>query len=197
MESQVAIYKLIILYLLDRAAGDKTPRWSSQVREDAGAAGSETDRTRDGEIAMSQVTNFLIENAYINFEGLVNTFEEIKQNGFVEGRQDGDVMYLRITPEGRETVHMFRDELSLEIRSKVEAYLKEHDRKIREARSIVGEYYKAAYGGSTAHLVLRDDHRELFSVDLNLPDEDSARAVARKFRTHSDDVYAAIIEQLM
>ena len=52
-----AIYKLIILYMLDRA-GDQ--------------------------LAMPQISNFLFETGYATFTSLSKTFEEINADGFVE-----------------------------------------------------------------------------------------------------------------
>lgn len=70
----VAIYKLIILYMLDRAGG---------------------------EIAMPRTSTFLIENGYAaNFETLLQTYEEIAKNGFVTEKSMGGKTFLQITEEG-------------------------------------------------------------------------------------------------
>ena len=63
----VAIYKLIILYMLDRAGG---------------------------ELTMPRTSSFLIENGYANFETLLQTYEEIERNGFVEERSMGGKTFL-------------------------------------------------------------------------------------------------------
>ena len=47
MSSPLAIYKLIILYLLDRA---------------------------EGEIAMDRISSFLLEKGYVNFVSLMQTY---------------------------------------------------------------------------------------------------------------------------
>lgn len=169
MESAIAIYKLIILYLLDRA---------------------------DDEIAMGRISNFLIENAYVDFEMLMSTYSQVERDGYLTGRAVGDIMFLRITEEGHQTVRMFRDQLSQEIRDKADAYLRENGRTLREERQITAEYYLASYGGYTVHGVVREDHKILFSLDLNVPDEDSARRAAANFKAQSAEIYGYAIDQL-
>ena len=56
MESTIAIYQLIILYLLHRS-----PK----------------------ELPMVLLSNFMLENGYVNFETLAATYEELKANGYV------------------------------------------------------------------------------------------------------------------
>lgn len=179
MESAIAIYKLIILYLLDRAAGS-----------------GEKGNALDGEIAMGRISNFLIENAYVDFRTLLSTYSQIEKDGYLSGRTVGDTMFLRITEEGRAAVRMFRNQLSPEIRAKADTYLKENGRQLREERSVTGEYYRASYGGYTVHMVVREEQKILFEVNLNVPDEETARRTAARFREVSASMYGAVIEQL-
>lgn len=178
MESAIAIYKLIILYLLDHAAG-----------------AGDSDET-DGEISMGRISNFLIENAYVDFQTLMSTYSQIEKDGYLTGRAVGDTMFLRITEEGREAVRMFRDQLSEDIRGKAQAYLKENGRALREERSVTAEYYTASYGGYTVHMVVREDHRVVFEINLTVPDEEMARHVASRFRRASGALYGHIVEEL-
>lgn len=169
MENAIAIYKLIILYLLDRA---------------------------DEEISMGRISNFLIENAYVDFEMLMSTYSQVERDGYLTGRSVGDTMFLQITDEGRQVVRMFRNQLSTEIRDKADTYLQENGHALREERSVIGEYYKASYGGYTVHLVVKEDHKVLFAMDLNVPDEDTARHMIARFKESSVDIYGAVMEQL-
>ena len=70
MSSPLAIYKLIILYLLDKA---------------------------DGEIAMDRLSSFLLEKGYVNFVSLMQTYAEIEKSGLVRSRNSGDRCFYRIT----------------------------------------------------------------------------------------------------
>ena len=59
MSSPLAVYKLIILYLLDKIGG---------------------------EIAMDRLSSFLLERGYVNFVSLFQTYAEIEDSGLVRSR---------------------------------------------------------------------------------------------------------------
>lgn len=179
MENTIAIYKLIILYLLDHAAG-------------AGEEGN----AQDGEISMGRISNFLIENAYVDFAMLLSTYSQIEKDGYLTGRTVGDTMFLRITDEGRAAVRMFKSQLSQDIRDAADAYLKENGRTLRQERQVTAEYYRASYGGYMVRMAVREEQQILFELNLQVPDEDTARHVAQRFRKESANIYGTVIEQL-
>lgn len=179
MENTIAIYKLIILYLLDHAAGE-----------------GENGMASDGEISMGRISNFLIENAYVDFKMLLSTYSQIEKDGYLIGRTVGDTMFLHITDEGRAAVRMFKAQLSPEIRERADAYLKENGRQLREERQVTAEYYRASYGGYTVRMAVREEQKMLFELNLNVPDEDTARHVAGRFRKESANIYGTVIDQL-
>ncbi|SDZ95108.1 protein of unknown function [Lachnospiraceae bacterium NK3A20] len=170
MESPLAVYQLIILYLLTRGGG---------------------------EIAMPHISNFLIENGYVNFESLVGAYEEAENNGFVSSRTlPGDKTFLSVTDEGRQTLKFFESQLSPAIQQQADAYLRSIGRELVDDRSIISEYYKASYGGYIAHMVVKEDKAILLEVNLNVPTEDAAKQVLRNWREKSGDVYQSLIQQL-
>ena len=86
MASPLAVYKLTILYMLDRI---------------------------NGPIAMSRITEFLLENGYVNFVSLNQTLAEIEESGLVRSETRRDGIFLYITQEGTETLNFFSGSLSI------------------------------------------------------------------------------------
>ncbi len=95
MASPLAVYKLTILYMLDRI---------------------------NGPIAMSRITEFLLENGYVNFVSLNQTLAEIEESGLVRSETRRDGIFLYITQEGTETLNFFSGSLSDEIKGQVDEY---------------------------------------------------------------------------
>ena len=85
MSSPLAVYKLIILYLLDKT---------------------------DGEIAMDRLSSFLLEKGYVNFVSLMETYAQIEESGLVRSRVSSDRCFYSITAEGRQTLRLFSGHLS-------------------------------------------------------------------------------------
>ncbi len=167
----VAIYKLIILYMLDRAGG---------------------------EIAMPRTSSFLIENGYAaNFETLLQTYEEIEKNGFVAEKSMGGKTFLQITAEGEETLGFFAGQLSDSIKQQVRTYLKDMGREITNEEAILGEYYRSTLEDYTAHLVVRENGHPILSIDLSVPDEETAKQAVAGWKQQSSEVYQQLLATLL
>lgn len=176
----VAIYKLIILYMLDRAGG---------------------------ELAMPRTSSFLIENGYAtNFESLIRTYEEIEQNGFVAERKRGDKTFLEITDSGEETLGFFSDQLSDSIKKQVRGYLSDIGRKIANEELITGEYYRSTYGDYTVHLTVKEKAQTsaksgltqpIVAIDLAVPDEETAKKAAENWEDRSSEIYQKLLDILL
>lgn len=173
----IAVYKLIILYMLDRAGG---------------------------ELAVPRISTFLLENGYANFETLLKTYDEITENGFVEERVRRDKSYLRITQEGEETLGFFSNQLPEDVRQKIRAYLKDVGHEIAKEESIVGEYYRSTYGDYTVRLSVKekamvssDKVQPILTIELSVPDEETAKKAVSRWNDASSDIYKNIVISLM
>ena len=172
----VAIYKLIILFLLDRAGG---------------------------ELAMPRISSFLLENGYVNFESLMQTYEEIEANGFVAERKSGGTTFLMITQEGEETLGFFSDQLSDDIKQEIRTYLRNTGHEIANESAIVGDYYRSTFGDYTVHLTVREcttasgPVQPILTIDLSVPDEAAARKAVSAWKGSSSDIYRTLLEKLL
>ena len=167
----VAIYKLIILYMLDRAGG---------------------------EIAMPRTSSFLIENGYAaNFETLLQTYEEIEKNGFVIEKSMGGKTFLQITAEGEETLGFFAGQLSDSIKQQIRSYLREMGREIANEEAILGEYYRSTFDDYTVHLVVRESGHSIVSIDLSVPDEETAKKAVSSWKEQSSELYGHLMATLL
>jgi len=166
---KIAIYKLIILYMLDRAKN---------------------------KIAVPQVSNFLIENGYVDFESLVSTLSEIQDNGFVQVDAEAGKSFLVITQEGEDTLRMFIDELPEGMRAQVDRFLQDNGRALRSERDVTAEYYRSTFGGFVAHLGVREMENPLIEVSISVPDEATAKKVTENWKSRSTEVYQAVVNAL-
>ena len=173
----VAIYKLIILFMLDRAGG---------------------------ELAMPRISSFLIESGYANFETLLQTYNEIESNGFVEELQKGEKTFLRITSEGEETLGFFADQIPDGMKLEVRSYLRQVGREIANEESILGEYYRSTFGDYTVHLTIRErsqtaggQAQPVLTVDLAVPNEEAARRAVQQWKERSGDIYSYLLSTLL
>ena len=169
MSSPLAVYKLIILYLLDKIGG---------------------------EIAMDRLSSFLLERGYVNFVSLFQTYAEIEDSGLVRSRVSGDRCFYSITPEGRQTLKMFRTELGAEIRQQADAFLRAEGTALNNDQSVRADCVPAEDGMYNAVLKVLEKGSPGLEIRIQVPDKSLAEEICRKWPLKNEKIYNSLIENL-
>ena len=169
MSSPLAVYELIILYLLDKT---------------------------DGEIAMDRLSSFLLEKGYVNFVSLLKTYAEIEDSGLVRSRVSGDRCFYSITAEGQQTLRMFRTELGAEIRQQADAFLRAEGTALRTDQSVKADCVPAEDGMYNAVLKVLEKGSPVLEIRIQVPDKSLAEEICRKWHVKNEMIYNSLIENL-
>ena len=167
--SPLAVYKLIILYLLDRT---------------------------DGEIAMDRLSSFLLEKGYVNFVSLLATYAGIEESGLVRSRVSGDRCFYSITQEGRQTLSMFRTDLSPAIRQQADEFLRAEGAALRGDQSVRADCVPAENGMYNAVLKVLEKGSSVLEIRIQVPDKSLAEEICRKWQVKNEMIYNSLIENL-
>lgn len=172
MSSPLSVYKLIILYLLDRADG----------------------------ITKAQISEFLLENGYVNLLSLVQTYAEIEEQGLVrsENRDENadERTFLYITDAGRETLNFFIRDLNEDIRKQADEFLKSSGREIRNEEDLSYRYFRRTDGSYQVELSVCERSAPVIGLTLQVPDRQSAETAVRRWREKNEEIYRDLIEKL-
>lgn len=169
MSSPLAVYKLIILYLLDRV---------------------------DGEIAMDRLSSFLLEKGYVNFVSLLQTYAGIEESGLVRSRVSADRCFYSITPEGRQTLAMFRTDLGMEIRQQADAFLRAEGAALRGDQAVRADCVPLEGGMYNAVLKVLEKGSPVLEIRIQVPDKSLAEEICRKWPAKNEKIYNSLIENL-
>ena len=169
MSSPLAVYKLIILYLLDRMGG---------------------------EIAMDRLSSFLLEKGYVNFVSLLQTYAQIEESGLVRSRVSGDRCFYCITSEGRQTLEMFRTDLSAEIRKQADGFLKQEGAALRGDQSVRADIIPAEGGMYNTVLKKKKKGSPVMEIRFQVPDKSLAEEICRNWQAKNEKIYNSLIENL-
>lgn len=169
MSSPLAIYKLIILYLLDKA---------------------------DGEIAMDRLSSFLLEKGYVNFVSLMQTYAEIEKSGLVRSRNSGDRCFYRITSDGRQTLRIFKADLGREITKQADDFLKSEGAALRSEQSVRADCIPAENGMYNVILKVMERTDSVMEIRLQVPDKGLAEEICRRWPEKNEKIYNSLIENL-
>ena len=168
-EDSLIQYKLIVLYMLNRAAFP---------------------------ITKAQVADFILEQEYTDFLTLQQVFAELDASEMITARTVRNRTHLAITKEGRETLSFFEKRLSNVTRKKIDDFFRENELEMRNEVSILSDYYKSTSGEYEVHLVATEKKINLVDITMSVPDAETAASICDNWQKKNQAVYKNLIEQL-
>ena len=170
MTEPQTLTKLIVLYMLDKV---------------------------DFPITKAQICDFILEKEYANYFTLTQAIFELTEDGFIVSASTHSSTVLSLTDQGRDTLTFFQNRISEGIKNDINAYFEEHRMEITDTMSVMTNYYRTASGDYIADLTAREKSADLINIRINMPTEDSARAMCDRWREKSSDIYSYILENLL
>ena len=170
MQSEsIMLYKLIILYILDRM---------------------------DFPITNTELTRFILEKEYCNYLTIQQTLEDLIEDNYVEVEHSHNSYLYRITPSGKETLSFFYTRISVAIRDDIDAYLSEKEYQLREMVSTTADYYEAKKNEFVVELRVIERDSELVHINLLVTSAAEADMICSRWKECSADVYGYLISTL-
>ena len=169
MSSPLAVYKLIILYLLDKTGG---------------------------EIAMDRLSSFLLEKGYVNFVSLMETYAQIEESGLVRSRVSSDRCFYSITAEGRQTLRLFSGHISRAIMRQADEFLASEGAVLRNEQAVRADCIPAENGMYNVVLRVMEGASSVMEIRLQVPDKALAEEICRKWPEKNEKIYNSLIENL-
>lgn len=168
-QEPLTLYKLIVLYLLDKVSFPLTK---------------------------AQVSDLILEKEYTNFLTLQQVFNELTQAGLISAKTLVNRTHLQITVEGRNTLSYFENRISDAIKTDIGEYLKKNELEMRNESSIQSNYYKAVNGEFEAELTASDKEVNLVTVRLTVPTEELAISICENWQKRNREIYQYLTTKL-
>lgn len=169
MTEPLTLTKLIVLYMLDKV---------------------------DYPIAKAQIMDFILEKEYADYFTFTQAIGELTEDAFIESDSTHSSTFLSMTDKGRDTLTFFGNRISEGIKNDVNDFLEENRMDILNKMSVITNYYRTG-SDFVAELTAREKSEDLLFLRLNMPTEESARAVCDHWRDNASDVYSFILEKLL
>lgn len=168
-QDPLTLYKLIVLYMLDRV---------------------------NFPLTKAQVMDYILEKEYTNFLTLQQAISELIDADMLKAKSIRNRTHLDITDEGKETLGFFQNRISTQIKDDIDKYFKENQFELKNEVSVLSNYYKATTGEYEANLIIKEKNINLINITMSVPTEELAASICDKWETANQDVYNALIEKL-
>lgn len=170
MAEPFTLYKLIVLYILERV---------------------------DFALTNAQLSAFILDEGYTTYFTLQTAISELVDSELIRLETVRNSSFYSITPSGEETLHFFENRISPSIRNDIDEYLRKNKLKLRNEVSVLSDYYRNTAGEYAVRCRVREKYSDLIDLTLTVPDEAQAKAVCQQWDKKCQEVYAYIVKELM
>ena len=170
MADTFTLYKLIILYMLDKVSFP---------------------------LSNAQLSEFILEKEYTDYFTVQTALSELNETGFLRMSTVRNTSLYHITEEGRKTLYYFQNRISSDIRDEIDAFLEEHSYELRNEISTPADFYRTESGEYAARCRVLEKDSVLIDLTLTVPVREQAEAICSHWRDKSQALYASIIKELL
>lgn len=171
MQSEMLmLYKLMILYILDRI---------------------------DFPMTDSQLTDFFIGKNYTDYFTLHETINDLSEDGFISKEVIRNKTLYHITAAGGEALSFFFKDISPAARADIDDYLSAQRYQLKEEQSTPADYYEIKHSEYLAECKMLDRDSVLLNVQITVSNESEAERICNNWKDNSTDIYTYIVTKLL
>ena len=170
MATSLIVYKLIILYMLDRV---------------------------DFPLSNSQISEFILNEGYTNYFKLQQVLAEMIDSGFIREESTHSRTFYHLTEEGEQTIKYFKTDLSPEIQADIEEYLREKKYDLKNEVSVKADFYRNANDEYSIRCQVIEHNAPLIDLNVTAPTEAEAETIANNWTQKNEEIYAMIMANLL
>ena len=165
----IVLYKLIILYMLDRV---------------------------DFTLTNSQISDFVLTKGYTNYFTLQEAINGLFECDFVYVSMIRSSSHYKITDKGEEALSMFENRIPYAIKQDILDYFDNQKINLKNESEIYADYALNDYGEYVVTCVIKDRKETLVDLKFNVPTKTHAVAICDNWRAKSAEVYDYLVNTL-
>ena len=170
MSEPFTLYKLIILYMLDKV---------------------------DFPLTNAQISGFILDKGYTTYFKLQQALSELAESGFIREEATHSRTFYHLTEEGEETIHFFRNKISDAIQKDIDEFLKEKNYELKNEVSVKSDYFPGSGMEFTVRCQVIENNQPLIDLTLTVPSEAEAETISNNWSKKNQEIYALIMQNLL
>jgi len=143
-----------------------------------------------------EITNFILDNDILDYFTLQQLLRDLCDSDFVVMSSKSGNEYYNISEAGISVLDMFGEKLPDYFLRQVEKNFSELKMEIKKNRELLGHYYKRAEEEYIVSLQVMENESIIFSLSVNVPDEDLAKNICKKWDSNPEYIFSSIIKTL-
>ena len=165
------LYKLIILYMLDRID--------------------------EYTLTNAQITSFILDRGYTNLFNIHESLSELIDKNFISVTTIRSTQHYQITNQGEEALLYFENRISNNIKQEIRDYFKKEKINLKNESEIIADYsLNKETNEYTVECAIKERRETLINIKMTVPTKELARSICDNWRTKSTDVYQTLVNEL-
>lgn len=170
MTESFTLYKLIVLYMLDKV---------------------------DFPLTTSQISEFILDKGYTTYFKLQETLSEMVDSGLLKVETTHNRTLYHLTENGEETIQFFKNKISPAIQNDIDEFLKEKQYDLKEEVAIKSDYYLNTNHEYEVQCQIVENGFSLVELKLTVPTEIEAETIANNWTGRCQEIYASLLAKLL
>ncbi len=170
MAEAFKLYKLIILYMLDKV---------------------------DFPLTNSQISEFILDEGYTTYFKLQQALSELLESGFIREESTHSRTFYHLTEEGAETIYYFRNDISPAIQADINQFLDRKKYELKNEVSVKADYYRNTNMEYAVRCQVIEHEVPLIDITLTVPTEAEAITITNNWAEKNQEVYAFLMSSLL
>ena len=130
----------------------------------------------------AQMSEFFLNHKYTDYFSFQETISELVEAKLIHVRSNHHASRYEITKDGEETLKYFSHKISPPI-------MNENKFKLRNEVGNIADYYQTSNLDYVVHCEVREGKNILISLDLSVPDEETAAHMCDNWRDKCQEIY--------
>ena len=170
MNETFTLYKLIILYMLDKV---------------------------DFPMTTSQISEFILDQGYTNYFTLQQALADMVDSDLLRVENTHNRTLYHLTKNGAETIRFFNKKISPEIQEDIDKFLNEKCYELKEEVSVKADYYLNTNHEFEVRCQIVENGVSLIDLKLTVPTETEAETIANNWARENQEIYTSILTKLL
>jgi predicted transcriptional regulator len=143
-----------------------------------------------------ELTNYILDHNIMDYFTLQQLLGDLCDAKFLVLNSKNGNEYYSISEAGIATLEMFEDKLPDYFTKEVETNFLFLKKQIKRQRELLGHYYKRKEDEYIVTLQVMENESIIFSLSINVPTEDLAKNICKKWDSNPEEIFGSIITTL-
>lgn len=139
-----------------------------------------------------EITELILENNYMNYFLVQQYLSELIKSNFIEIKMINNKKTYNLLDKGKLTLNYFEDRINQKIKKELLDVLGVSE-VVEKEKELISEYFKEDENNFIVNLKLKEGKNTLFSLYLNMPNENLAKDICLNWKENTEHIYKNIL----